>query len=145
VLETLKNIIKTAGSFLTNQAPPGIDREAEKERLQDLNHLESKKFFIVMTSVLILTLFFFCSVGILFCLPQTPEIINGFITLFTKTIEILAIVIAFYVSAKTAVDLKYNSNSNTSISNVAETITEKIEETITVIHTNQKEEDYELN
>jgi hypothetical protein len=65
--------------------------------------------------------------------------------LFTKTIEILAIVIAFYVGAKTAVDLKYSSNSNSSISNVAETITEKIEETITIIHTNQKEEDYELN
>ena len=113
--------------------------------MQELNHLESKKFFIVITSVIILTIFFFASVGLLFILPPTPEIITGFVTLFTKTIEILAIVIAFYVSAKTAIDLKYTSFSNASIANNSETITEKIEETITVIHTNQKEEDYELN
>lgn len=145
MFETLQTILKTAGSLLTNQAPPDVVDESEKERLQELNHLESKKFFIVITSVIILTIFFFASVGLLFILPPTPEIITGFVTLFTKTIEILAIVIAFYVSAKTAIDLKYTSFSNASIANNSETITEKIEETITVIHTNQKEEDYELN
>lgn len=145
MFETLQNIIKTAGSFLTNQSPPDVIDEGEKERLQELNHLESKKFYIVMTSVLILTIFFFSSVGFLFILPPTPEVITGFVTLFTKTIEILAIVIAFYVSAKTVVDLKYSSNSNTSITNTSETKTQIIDETVTIIHTNQKEEDYELN
>ena len=96
--------------------------------------------------------FFFLSTGILFFLPPTPEIITGFVTLFTKTSEILAVVIAAYVSVQAAVDFKINSNSTTAIANQSQTVNQNINENktqtlieeITVIHTNSKEDDYEL-
>jgi len=141
VIGLLTTILKTAGSFLTSELPPGVLDLEQTRRLKDLNHLESKKFFVVAFSVLILSGFFFASVGVLFSLPSEPEKITGFITLFSKTIEILAIIISFYLGAKTAIDLKYNSSSNASIENQSNTITENI----TIIKTNQKEDDYELN
>jgi len=153
-------IAATAASFLTNQAPPGASEEDSK-RLQSVNHLESKKFFIVITSVCILAFFLFVGTAMLFLLPHMPEIITGYITLFSKTTEILAVVIAFYVSAQAAVDLKYGSSSSATVASAAQTtnsnqninqtydstqtINENINETITVIHTNSKEDDYELN
>jgi len=148
----INNAIKSGTSFLTNLTPPGVTDKQEAERLSCINHLESKKFFIVFTSVLILCFFFFLSTGILFFLPPTPEIITGFVTLFTKTSEILAVVIAAYVSVQAAVDFKINSNSTTAIANQSQTVNQNINENktqtlieeITVIHTNSKEDDYEL-
>ena len=40
--------------------------------------------------------------------------ISGYVTIFTKTIEILAIIIAAYLGVQAVVDLKYNSSSNQS-------------------------------
>lgn len=152
MLNWITNALKSGTSFLTNSAPPGIENEEEASRLSSINHLESKKFFIVFTSVVILCAFFFLSTGVLFFLPPTPEVVTGFVTLFTKTSEILAIVIASYVSVQAVVDYKINSNSSTAIANESKTINENIKEditqtiteNITVIHTNQKEDDYEL-
>jgi hypothetical protein len=47
------------------------------------------------------------------------------------------------VGAQAVVDLKYNSSSSTVLESKTETINENINE-VTVIHTNQKEDDYEL-
>jgi hypothetical protein len=154
-MKPLLNLLSTAASFLTNQPPPGVDA-AEAERLKSVNHLESKKFFIVISSVAILIFFLFAGTAILFFLPHMPEIITGYITLFSKTTEILAVVIAFYVSAQAVVDLKYGSSSSSAVSAQSQTTdatntnttntttTENINETLTVIHTNAKDEDYEL-
>jgi hypothetical protein len=73
---------------------------------------------------------------------NAPEFVSGFVTLFSKTIEILAVVIASYVGAQAVVDLKYASNSNASLAGT--TYTEDIQN-VTVIQTNIKEDDYELN
>ena len=67
---------------------------------------------------------------------------GGFVTIFSKSIEILSIIIATYVGAQAVVDLKYGSLSNASIE--GSTHVEKVEN-ITVINTNIKEDDYELN
>jgi hypothetical protein len=135
----IKDMLLTATSFLSNnKTPPGTPAE-DVERLQSINHLESKKFYIVLSSVLILSFFYFTSIGILFLIPNSPEIVSGFVTMFSKTTEILAVVIASYVGAQAVVDLKYNSNSTASLEGKTETINE-----VTVIHTNAKEEDYEI-
>lgn len=135
----IKNALHTATAFLSNgKVPPGTPVE-DIERLQSVNHLESKKFYIVITSVLILSFFYFASIGMLFLLPNTPEVVSGFVTMFSKTTEILAVVIASYVGAQAVVDLKYNSTSTASLEGKTETINE-----VTVIHTNAKEEDYEI-
>ena len=130
----------TAVSFLSNNYVPPNTPAQDVDRLKSINHMESKKFFIVLTSVAILAFFYFISIGIMFLLPHgAPEFVSGFVTIFSKTIEILAIIIASYVGAQAAVDLKYGSKSSASLEGTTETINE-----VTVIHTNAKEDDYEL-
>ena len=140
MMPIIKNTIMTAVSFLSsNYAPPNVSAE-DHNRLKSMNHMESKKFYIVLTSVVILAFFYFTSIGIMFLLPHgSPEFVSGFVTIFSKTIEILSIIIATYVGAQAVVDLKYGSSSNASLQGVTETIDE-----VTVIQTNAKEGDYEL-
>jgi hypothetical protein len=142
MIPLLKNMALTAVSFLnSDQVPPNTPPEKE-ESLKSTNHMESKKFYIVLTSVIILAFFYFTSIGMMFLIPHnSPEFISGFVTVFSKTIEILSIIIATYVGAQAAVDLKYGSSSSATMQGT--THTEKIEN-ITVIHTNAKEDDYEL-
>ena len=138
MFKNAKNIALTALSFLrSDKAPPNVSPDRAK-RLKNLNHLESSKFYIVFTSVVILAFFYFSTIGFMFLIPSAPpEYITGFVTIFSKTIEILAIIIASYVGAEMVVDLKYGSNSSASL----ESTTDK---EVTVIDTNAKEEDYEL-
>jgi hypothetical protein len=138
MFKNAKNIALTALSFLrSDKAPPSASPDQLK-RLKNLNHLESSKFYIVFTSVVILAFFYFSTIGFMFLIPSAPpEYITGFVTIFSKTIEILAIIIASYVGAEMVVDLKYGSNSSASL----ESTTDK---EVTVIDTNAKEEDYEL-
>lgn len=141
-MDTLKNAVLTGFAFLSsNRVPPNTSLE-DINRLKKINHMESKKFYIVLTSVLILAFFYFSSVAIMFLLPkEAPEVITGFVTVFSKTIEILSIIIATYVGAQAAVDLKYGSSSNVSAESLSSV--ERVE-TVTFIDTNAKEEDYEL-
>ena len=140
MISLIKNAAMTAVSFLSNnQVPPNTPAQ-DVDRLKSINHMESKKFFIVLMSVAILAFVYFISIGIMFLLPhEAPEFVSGFVTIFSKTIEILAIIIASYVGAQAAVDLKYSSKSSASLEGVTETIDE-----VTVIQTNTKEDDYEL-
>ena len=140
MISLIKNAAMTAVSFLSNNHVPPNTSDEDITRIKSINHMESKKFFIVLTSVAILAFFYFISIGIMFLLPHgAPEFVSGFVTIFSKTIEILAIIIASYVGAQAAVDLKYGSTSNASIEGVTETLNE-----LTVIQTNIKEDDYEL-
>lgn len=139
----INELIKNVMAFVSSSAPPNTP-EKDLERMQSINHMESKKFFACFVSVAILTFFYFTTIGIMFFLPHVPEIITGYITIFTKTTEILAIIIASYVGAQAVVDLKYNSSSNTSLESTTQKSEQIIKEEITIIHTNQKENDYEL-
>lgn len=141
MFHNVKNLALTALSFLRSEkAPPNIIDPEQSRRLKNLNHLESSKFYIVFTSVVILAFFYFSTIGFMFLIPSAPpEYITGFVTIFSKTIEILAIIIASYVGAEMVVDLKYGSKSSASIESSAETHNE-----ITVIDTNAKEDDYEF-
>jgi hypothetical protein len=60
--------------------------------------------------------------------------VEGYVTIFTKTIEVLAIIIAAYLGVQAAVDFRYASSSNVSNETIRsiEEIDEKviIEETI---------------
>ena len=143
MIQLIKNAAMTAVSFLSsNHVPPNTKAEDFK-RLKSTNHMESKKFYIVLTSVAILAFFYFSSISILFFIPpNAPEFISGFVTIFSKTIEILAVIIASYVGAQAVVDLKYGSNSDASLKGT--TKTEQIKQEVTFIHTNAKEDDYEL-
>lgn len=139
MIQNLKNICLTAASFLSSNKVPPNTPVADYEKMRAINHMTSSKFYIVFTSVLILAFFYFASLAIMFFIPNQPEFIAGFVTIFSKTIEILAIIIASYVGAQAVVDLKYGSNSSAALEGITETINE-----VTVIQTNVKEDDYEL-
>jgi hypothetical protein len=64
------------------------------------------------------------------------DLLTVYPILFTKTIEVFAAIMAVYLGGQAIVDLKYNSNSNTSL----ETSVNYTE----VVVANEKEEDYTL-
>jgi hypothetical protein len=129
------NWIKSAFAFLSNgKAPPNSSIEF-REAMKKENHFASKKFFIAVTAFIGLLFFYFSSVGVLFILPpDNRDVVEGYVTIFTKTIEVLAIIIAAYLGVQAAVDFRYASNSNVSNETIKsiEQIDEKVitEETV---------------
>jgi succinate dehydrogenase hydrophobic anchor subunit len=148
----IANIVQTAAAFLTNgKAPPNTPPRLEKQ-MEDTNHLASKKFFIIMTSLLIIVSMFFIAVGILFFIPKDHDIvITTYATIFTKIMEQIALVISVYLGAQGLVDLRYNSSSSASVEGVAQTSTQTETENKNVnlnqaiLTNNAKEEDYNIS
>lgn len=138
--QNLVNVVQSASAFLQNGKAPPNTPEYLKKKMEDTNHLSSKKFFIIFTAVLMLAALYYSSVAILLAI-EMPEHIPAFVTLFTKTAEIFAVIIASYLGVQAAVDLKYNSSSNAGIQGSVEVIKEEITENLT--H-NAKEEDYRI-
>jgi hypothetical protein len=138
--QNLINVVQSATAFLQNGKAPPNTPEYLKTKMEETNHLSSKKFFIIFTSVLMLGALYYSSVAILLAI-EMPEHVSAFVTLFSKTIEIFAIIIASYLGVQAVVDLKYNSSSNASIEGTTEVIKEEIIENLT--H-NAKEDDYRI-
>ena len=137
--QNITNIVRSAGAFLQNgKAPPNTPPELEK-KMENTNHLSSKKFFIIFTSVLMLGALYYSSVAILLAI-EMPEHVTAFVTLFSKTTEIFAIIIASYLGVQAAVDLRYNSSSNAEV--LGEIIVEKKE---VILTHNTKEDDYDIS
>lgn len=138
--QNIINVVQSATAFLQNgKAPPNTPIYL-KQKMEETNHLSSKKFFIIFSSVLMLALLYYSSVAILLTI-HLPEHVAAFVTLFSKTIEIFAIIIASYLGVQAAVDLKYNSSSNASMEGNVEVIKEEIIENLT---NNAKEDDYKI-
>jgi len=134
--EAVTNIAKNAAAFLSsNKVPPGTPLELQRS-LRNENHFKSKKFFLAFTSFIGLLAFYLLSVAVLFLLPQQNELIAGYVTIFTKTIEIVAIIVASYIGVQAAIDLKYGSDSNVSFESVltSEEREEKIIQEQTVLY-----------
>jgi hypothetical protein len=62
--------------------------------------------------------------------------------MYTKAMEIFAIIISAYLGSQAVVDLKYNSNSSASVQSMHTKIEEDV---VSVITSNVKEEDYEIS
>jgi hypothetical protein len=79
----------------------------------------------------------------LFLLPTKNELIAGYVTIFTKTIEIIAIIVASYIGVQAAVDFKYGSSSNVNLDSIltSEQREEKIIEEQTIIYANKYKDD----
>ena len=141
MMSKIAMLLKSATSFLQNGVAPPNTPEAQRQALEEQNHFASKKFFIVFTAALLLAFFYFTSITILFFIPKdSAVVVTGYVTMFTKSIEILGIIIAFYTTGQAVVDLKYNSSSHSGISGsaVVEEVTEKLTH-------NAKDEDYEID
>jgi hypothetical protein len=139
----LKNIASSAASFLTsNRVPPGTPIELQSS-LRKENHFKSKKFFLAFSSFIGLLFFYLTSVGILFLLPSRNELIAGYVTIFTKTIEIVAIIVASYIGVQAAIDLKYGSSSSVNLDSLltSEQREEKIIEEQTIVYAEKYKDD----
>jgi|GEM_PF-1747236 len=149
--QSIANIAQSAIAFLQNgKAPPNTPPELQ-EKMEDTNHFASKKFFIIMTSLLIIVTMFFISVGILFIIPKDHDIvITTYAAIFTKIMEQIALVISVYLGAQGLVDLRYNSSSSVAVEGSAQSDTSKsqnqeydIEQQI--LTGNAKEDDYNIS
>lgn len=141
MISWLNNSIKSAAAFLSSsKVPPNTPIEL-REAMKKENHFASKKFFIAVTAFIGLLFFYFSSVGVLFILPtDNREMVEGYVTIFTKTIEVLAIIIAAYLGVQAAVDFRYGSSSN--VSNETVKSVEQIEEKVITEETVKYQEIY---
>lgn len=105
-----KKIIGFAPALITMFGSKNNKNVINKEE----NFLSSKKFFIVFTSIILLATFYAASVFILFLTASIPVVIPAFVTIFVETIKIFAIIISAYLGLQTAIDFRYNSNSENS-------------------------------
>ncbi len=142
MIEKFTALYRSAASFLQNGVAPPNTTEAKRKALEEQNHFASKKFFIVFTASILLAFFYFSSIFILFLIPKEATIVTGYVTMFTKSIEILGVIIAFYTTGQAVVDLKYISSSNAGLQGSTEEIKEEVTENLT--H-NAKDEDYEID
>jgi hypothetical protein len=134
-------IAKTASSMLrSGEVPPNTPSQYHED-LSKVNFLASKKFYVVFCSVIILALFYAASIVVLFLTAASPSLTVPFVTIFTETIKILAVIIASYLGVQTVLDYKMQSSSNTSLQGNNTFVKEEI---VTFIQTNVKEDDYEL-
>ena len=143
--QNIVNIGQTVSAFLTNgKAPPNTPPELEK-KMEDTNHLASKKFFVIFSAIVMIVVMFLMAVGFLFLIPADHDfVVTAYSTIFTKIIEIFGLVISVYIGAQGLVDLRYNSSSSASVSGEAESETSIEEKDVneTILTNNAKEDDY---
>lgn len=141
--QNIVNVVQSATAFLQNGKAPPNTTKSMKKVMEDENHLSSKKFFIIFTAAIALILIYFISVGILFFIPRTAELIVAYTTIFGKMMEIFAVIVATYLGAQGMVDLKYNSQSSTSLDGEVEVKDVNIKQEI--LTNNAKENDYNIS
>jgi hypothetical protein len=123
-------IAKTASAMLhSGSVPPNTPLEHRKS-MSEVNFLASKKFYVVFCSVIILTIFYAASICVLFLTTVSPTLTMPFVTIFTETVKILAIIIASYLGVQTVLDYKMQSTSNIESSNSTNLSKEEIDEQI---------------
>jgi hypothetical protein len=137
IAQTAQSVV----SFLqTGKAPKGTPLPLQEE-IKRMNHFASKKFFIAFTSFLALCFFYFASVVVLFLLPpDNRDLVSGYVQIFSKTIEVLAIIIAAYLGVQTIADFRYASS--TSVNHDTVKSIEEIDQNIIIEETVKYQEIY---
>ena len=114
--QRIVDIAKTASAMLhSGVVPPNTPAQYRKD-LSKINFLSSKKFYVVFCSVIILALFYAASIIVLFLTAASPSLTVPFVSIFTETIKILAIIIASYLGVQTVLDYKMQSSSSHEVS-----------------------------
>lgn len=126
----LTDLAKSAAAMLYSGYVPPNTPVRYKEDLSKINFLTSKKFYIVFCSVIILAVFYVGSIAVLFLTASSPSLTVPFVTIFTETIKILAIIIASYLGVQTVLDYKMQSNSNVELQGSDSFVTENVDKRI---------------
>lgn len=139
--QRIVEIAKTASAMLhAGEVPPNTPIKY-REDLSRVNFLSSKKFYVVFCSVIILAIFYAASIFVLFLTAASPSLTVPFVSIFTETIKILAVIIASYLGVQTILDYKMQSNSNVDLSGEQNF---NRDEEVTYIVSNAKDEDYKI-
>lgn len=124
------DIAKTASAMLhAGEVPPNTPQSYRKD-LSKINFLASKKFYVVFCSVVILVLFYAASIFVLFLTAASPNLTMPFVSIFTETVKILAIIIASYLGVQTILDYKMQSSSDVTNEGAQSFIKEETDEEI---------------
>lgn len=128
--ERIIDIAKTASAMLhSGQVPPKTPSRYQED-LSKVNFLASKKFYVVFCSVVILAIFYAASIIVLFLTSAAPHLTVPFVTIFTETIKILAIIIASYLGVQTILDYKMQSSSENTLEGSSSYSEEEIDQEI---------------
>jgi len=123
-------IAKTASAMLhSGQVPPNTPSRFHND-LSKVNFLASKKFYVVFCSVVILAIFYAASIVVLFLTAAAPHLTVPFVSIFTETIKILAIIIGSYLGVQTVLDYKMQSNTNVNLESSVTYETETVDQNI---------------
>lgn len=136
------DIAKTASSMLRSGEVPPNTPDRYKEDLSKVNFLASKKFYVVFCSVIILAFFYIGSIFVLFLTAASPSLTVPFVSIFTETIKILAVIIASYLGVQTVLDYRMQSNSSVDLRGDQKFIKEEVH--IEEYLSGPKEDDYKL-
>jgi len=140
--DKIVNIAKTASSMLHSGEVPPNTPVRYKEDLSKVNFLASKKFYVVFCSVIILAFFYIGSIFVLFLTAASPALTLPFVSIFTETIKILAVIIASYLGVQTVLDYRMQSNSLIDLKGEQKFIKEEIR--VEEYLSGHKEDDYKL-
>jgi len=141
----ITEIAKTAAAMLQSGTAPPNTPAQYKEELGEINFFRSKKFFMVFFAVILLVGFGSLGIFGLFLTAAVPVITVPYVTLVSKILDMLAIIIGIWLGAQTTLDFKYNSNSSVDLKgeNSYQNITETLEEKHTYIEEARSRPDYE--
>ena len=135
------DIAKTASSMLHSGSVPPNSPSRYKEDLSKINFLASKKFYVVFCSVIILAAFYVASIGVLFLTALYPALTVPFVTVFTETIKILAIIIASYLGVQTVLDYRMQSNTNVQVEGSNSFTKEEVDQNIIMDYAEKYKDD----
>jgi len=134
-------IAKTASAMLhSGDVPPNTPPEY-KDDLSKVNFLASKKFYVVFCSVIILAVFYAASIFVLFLTAASPSLTVPFVSIFTETVKILAVIIASYLGVQTILDYKMQSSSNVNLEGKSTYTKQETDEKIIVKYSEKYKED----
>lgn len=137
----ISDLVKAAAAMLHSGSVPPNTPARYKEDLSKVNFLASKKFYVVFWSVIILAIFYIASIGVLFLTASAPNLTIPFVSIFTETIKILAVIIASYLGVQTVLDYRMQSSSNVELQESNSFSQETIDEELIAKFAEQYKED----
>jgi hypothetical protein len=129
---SIANIASSLVSMLQFNKSPINTPIKYKEDFSKINFFTSKKFYVVFCSVVILAIFYLASIVVLFLTASFPNLTLPFVSIFTETIKILAVIIASYLGVQTVLDYKMQSNSSVNLEGDHKYTSEEINENVII-------------
>lgn len=143
------DLFRTLTAFLSStKAPPNTSVELYKA-MRDENHFASKKFYITFTSFLGMMIFYFITVLILFFVPKENEMVVAYVQIFSKTIDVVAIIVASYLGTQVVSEFRFGGSTNTNFDSAlaVEEIDQNLKQETYIVEeylSGPKEDDYSL-